>query len=129
LLADARRGRACATSTKVSVSGPKGVTTSQVPAAAAKSKTRKAASRSPAAPELFFFLLFRLRLTIQALSTLRTAKNSSDPPRGFPTYDCIGGERHAGIAFSGFTEAMPSTGIVALLSEESEEQATLKVKG
>src|ERR1039457_597001 len=54
-----------ANSTNVSSLGPNGINNSHAAAPAVKDTTKKAASKTPAAPELFFLLLFLLRLTIQ----------------------------------------------------------------
>ena len=56
--------------TNVSVSGPKGVITSQAPAPAARAATRSKTSRNPAAPELFLLPLLRLRRAILPILNL-----------------------------------------------------------
>src|SRR5580698_11593951 len=70
-----------ATSTKVSVDGPKGVRISQAPAPAATSASRKAVSTIAAALDFFFFLLLRLRPTILWLLTLHSFKTRKYPVR------------------------------------------------
>jgi hypothetical protein len=57
-------------STKVSVFGPKGVSTSQAAPAAATTRSRTNTAKALAAPGVLPFLLFPLRLAIRMLLTL-----------------------------------------------------------
>jgi hypothetical protein len=90
-----------ATSTKLSLSGPKGVKSSHAAVPAEKSKIRKAASNTPAAPEPFFFLLLRLRGAILFLLTLLLFKTLIKPVRTLTSSIVSGVNRKAGHIFPG----------------------------
>jgi hypothetical protein len=61
--------------------GPNGTSTSQAAAPAPKSNTRKAASKTPAAPDPVFFLLDPLRRTILLISTLLLLQTRKPPAK------------------------------------------------